>query len=344
VIFGIKFVKEFNLEFNRPIFGSYSSDEKMYLQTYYFHEDGMHYYQALQLAQSGDSRGIILSNDVFKWRYPTLILFWSILTGEGSDIIYIFLGGAAFSLVAIYTLLYELTRDKNLALISSGLTLLYIGSIFVYPTSILFHEWWAWMSLAVGYALLVKNANHLSYPFFIFGMSIRELSLIAVVGSMAASIFVRKQRLYFISLVIIGIGIQFMHSRLVQIQFPLEDASQYTNSVLERLQWPSRSSFLPMISFGTQWFPFKELKIQLILIVSAIFGLILNREKIISSSYAFFIAGILALIIIFPFIVTSEDTAYWGIMFMPFFIPLSTLVLTSIKPRVSKIFPGRNFS
>ena len=311
-----------NLSLGEPSIGSYRSDEYIFLKTFYLVKGGQNYYQSFEQAVAEDARGIVLTNDSFTWRTPTVFYLWKFTASNGQQIFRNFWFLVTITLVFIYFILRKFVAFK-LALLGTIIVIPYFVDILNYKTAFLFTEWWAWFFLIIGLGYYVHNNLRFAWPFFVLAVLTRELMLIPICAFLGYSIILKKNRFYFVSVII-----SFLVFYLFHKGFVLKEAGFATNSLLigTRLHGFDKQSFLTMISFSMKEYPFVSYKIHYLLVLVSTIGLMISFMRKSDKNIFYVYLAAFSFLISLPFITTSFYNDYWGILFMPtliFTIPLA---------------------
>lgn len=306
-----------NLRLGEPEMGTYRSDEFIFLKTFYLLEKGHGYYSSFREAVEGDARGIVLTNDAFAWRLPTVFYFWQLTAKDGIAILRNFWILVTLSLVAVYFLLRKFT-NKKIAILGSIILIPYFVDTVYYKTSYLFTEWWAWFFMIFGLCFFVYDKKKLAFPLFILAVFSRELMMIPFLIFLIYSLFLRKNRLFFASVVVAFIALFLIHQTAVSSQFGKTEYVTNLSSAVLRLHNFDRLSFLEMISFSMRQYPLVAYKSHYLLVLFGMISLGLNlvRRSKNKEIFLIFLAA-WSLFLILPFITTSQYNDYWGILFMP---------------------------
>ncbi|MDO8487337.1 MAG: hypothetical protein Q7S45_03525 [Candidatus Curtissbacteria bacterium] len=304
------------VDLSEPIFGTYRSDEKIFLKTYYLVKSGHSYYDSFQSASANDYANLKLGSDVFTWRLPTAFYIWSLTTTNGYQILAEYWVLAILFLVSVFLIIKKLAT-VNAGLLSVLLVLPYFAGNLSYKTSFLFIEWWALFFFTFGLTFFFYKKFVPAWILFFVAIAIRELMIIPILAFLILSLLLKKNRIFFATLILFSLIIFVLHAHFVLSRFP--DTPQ-TSTILSRFHTPDKQSLLTMISFSMQNYPLTKYRINLLLIVLAFISLLANiKEKGISEKLYYYLAP-WSMLLTFPFITTTLYNDYWGILFMPLLI------------------------
>lgn len=312
-----------SLDLSEPVSGAYRSDEKIFLKTYYLVKSGSSYYDAFQRASANDFAHIKLGPDVFTWRLPTVFYFWQ-LAQNGNQILILYWILAILFLISIYKIVSRL-YSTNAALLAVLLVLPYFAGNLSYKTSFLFVEWWALFLFTFGLAFFFYKKLSAAWVLLLLSVATRELMIIPLAAFLILSLWLKKNRIFFATLILFALIFFAFHSHFVFSRFP---AMHQSSTILLRLHAPDKKTFLTMVSFSMQNYPLTKYRINLFLIMLAIVSLLINIKKIGNREKLYFFIAPWSMLAIFPFITTTFYNDYWGILFIPLLI--STIPLVSL--------------
>ena len=307
-----------------PKLGSYRSDEMIFLKTFYLMEENENYYKAFKTANEGDMRGKKMTNDVFTWRLPSVFYFWKFTAESGKQILANFWILVFLSLISSYFLLRKFLNPW-LALAGPILLLPYFADAFVYKTSFLFTEWWAWFFGLFGLTFFVYQKKLPAWIFLLLAVFTRELMMMPIISFLLISLLFKKNRIFFLSIIFCFFVLLFFHQKTVYEVLELSGGNNFSNLAFGRIHNFNKPVFFKMISFSLRQFPLVKYKSHLLIFAAAFFSLILNlykNYKIKNIAIYYFLIYGWSLAVILPFISSSQYNDYWGILFMP------TLILT----------------
>lgn len=337
LVFVLFFQLNRNVFLTEPKLGSYRSDEMIFLKTFYLMEEGEEYYKAFEIANEGDMRGKVMTNDVFTWRLPALFYFWKFTASTGKQILANFWILVFLSLISSYFLLRKFLNPW-LALAGPILLMPYFADAFVYKTSFLFTEWWAWFFGIFGLTFFVYQKKLPAWIFFLLAVFTRELMIIPIIGFLLISFLFKKNRIFFLSIVFCFFILLFFHQRAVCAILELSVANNFSNLAFGRIHNFNKPVFFKMISFSFRQFPLVKYKSHFLIFATAFFSLVLNLYKNYNSKnitiYYFLIYG-WSLVSILPFISSSRYNDYWGILFMPTLILMIPLILKKNENKIA---------
>lgn len=314
------------VDLTEPVFGAYRSDEKIFLKTYYLIKSGSSYYDSFQSASANDFANIKLGPDVFTWRLPTVFYFWQVAQ-NGYQILTLYWVLAILFLASIYKIVKKI-HSTNAGLLAVLLTLPYFAGNLSYKTSFLFVEWWALFFATFGLALFVYKKFAPAWILFFLAIATRELMIIPVFTFLILSLWLKKNRIFFATLIIFALMFFAVHARFVLARFP--DTPQ-TSTIISRLHTPDKQSFLTMISFSMQNYPLTKYRINLFLIALAFISLLINARRKGDREKLYYLLAPWSMLLTFPFITTTFYNDYWGILFMPLLISTIPLFLSNPK-------------
>ncbi|MEX2028649.1 MAG: hypothetical protein WD988_04095 [Candidatus Curtissbacteria bacterium] len=314
------------LALSEPVAGAYRSDEKIFLKTFYLVKSGNNYYDSFQNASANDFANIKLGPDVFTWRFPTVFYFWQ-FAQNGNQVLILYWVLAGLFLVSIYKIASKL-HSTTAGLLSVLLTLPYFAGNLSYKTSFLFVEWWALFFFSFGLAFFVHKKFIPAWILFLTAVATRELMIIPVIAFLILSIWLKKNKIFFATLILSSLIVFTAHANFVFSRFP--DTYQ-TPNIISRLHTPDKQSFLTMISFSMQNYPLTKYRINLFLIALAFISLIVNVKRKGNREKLYFLLVPWSMLITFPFITTTFYNDYWGIIFMPLLISTIPFLLSKQK-------------
>lgn len=310
-----------------PTPGSYRSDEFIFLRTYYGLKEGKGYYAAFREAVEGDARGIRLVKDVFTWRMPTIFYLWFIFAPSATMIPFLFVILSSIALVAIERIAAKFISSP-LSVVSALILLPYFWDSFYYGTSFLFTEWWGMLFFILGLAFLFYEKSLWSWIFMLLAVTTRELFLFPLLLFQLISLLLKKNRLFFLSIIFSFFLAYFFHSLAVSWQ-PVPD---YRSTLVSRLHQFDSHLSRTMIAFSMRQYPLLRLQLPLFMVVTTLAGLIVgilrHGKHPLGQRYLYVFASI-SLIAIAPFIADTYND-YWGIMFMPLILTLFPIFLLKL--------------
>jgi len=172
-----------------PQAGTYTMDAFLYLRVQDLLKQGSGYYRAFYLAYTQGQGVTGEPVNTFNWRPPTLIRLWSLVPGGPRELLGVFRGLVALTLLASFGLARSRV-DDGLALWAPAL----LGAYFLYASATVWfatHEYWAalfmliglwgWMSGRPGPGSLFLALAILSRELFAF--LLLPLAAFAVLGS-----------------------------------------------------------------------------------------------------------------------------------------------------------------
>lgn len=315
-------VKIHKVDLSEPELKTYSSDERMYLKTFYLMEKGEGFYQAFNQANEGVTGGRIMKSDVFTWRWPTLFYLWKLVSNQGQTILYAYWFLALSALSSGFLLLLKFTKPVY-ALFGPLLLAPYLIDNFSYPTSFLFTEWWGWFFLMFGLTLFIYQKKKAAWVWLGLAILTRELILVPIFALGLVALWQRKDRLYFTSLMLLFFGAFYLHQLQVSALFSLDKGalSLTTSSFLSRLSGFNKLALLKMMAFSTRQYPGVLYHSNWWLVILALGSFIINVWKNLKDKDRFYLLapGWFGLIIL-PCLTSNPYNDYWGIVFMPFLI------------------------
>ncbi len=298
-----------------PVFGTYRSDEKIFLKTYYLVKSGNSYYDAFQSASANDYANIKLGPDVFTWRLPTVFYSWQ-LAQNGNQILILYWSLAVLFFISIYEIIKKL-YCSNAGLLAVLLVLPYFAGNLSYKTSFLFVEWWALFFFTFGLALFLYKKLPAAWILLLLSVATRELMIIPIVSFFILSIALKKNRIFFATIILFSLLIFAIHSHFVLSRFP---QVRQTSTIISRFHSPDKQSFLTMISFSMQNYPLTKYRINLLLIILVFVSLLVNIMAKGDHEKLYYFLAPWSMFLTFPFITTTFYNDYWGILFMPLLI------------------------
>lgn len=303
-----------SLNLSEPQFGTYRSDEMIFLKTYYLVKSGHNYYDSFPKAAANDYANIKLDPDIFTWRLPTVFYFWQ-LAQNGYQILTLYWTLTILFFISIYLIIKKL-YNSNTGLLAVVLVLPYFAGNLSYKTSFLFVEWWALFFFTFGLTFFFYKKLPVAWVLLLLALATRELMTIPIFSLLILSVLLKKNRIFFIALILFSLIIFAIHSHVVLSRFL--DVQQ-TSTIFSRLHAPDKQSFLTMISFSMQNYPLTKYRVNLLLIVLAFVSLVINIKKKGDKGIYYFLAP-WSIFLTFPFITSSFYNDYWGILFMPLLI------------------------
>lgn len=320
VYFSFRFFKNNpDLKLAEPIAGTYRSDELIFLKTFYLVKSGQGYYQSFAQGVAGDTGGIVLTSDTFQWRLPTIFYLWKFTAIDGYFIFVNFWFLTLVSLICIYLILKKFIGSR-FAFLGPILVIPYFLDTLFYKTSLLFTEWWAWFFLIFGLAFFLYQKKKAAFIFLLLAGVTRELMIIPLVLFFAYSLFLKKDRKFFLAIILLTILFFGFHAFNVNRQENIIPASG--RSLFGRLHSFDKQSFLTMISFSMRKYPLVNFKSHYLIVLLAGVSLAVNLARKQTREVLYiFIAGF-SFLLLLPFVTTSAYNDYWGALFMP------TLILT----------------
>lgn len=313
--------------FDEPRVGTYRSDEMIFLKTYYLMEKGWNYYPAFSWAIAGDVRGIVLTSDLFQWRFPTIFYLWNVLANTGWQILFLFWVCVLTTFTAAFLVVRKFTRLLP-ALVVVLLLVPYFIDVFHYQTSFLFTEWWGWFFLMWGLAAYIYDKRIMAWSFWLMAIITRELLIIPVVCFLLLGLWQRRDRILFLSLLVIFGAFVTLHRNMV-VHF-MQGAETSAVNPLTRFHIFDKQSFMPMIAFSMRRYPLIQYKSNWVLVGLA--GLSLLHaiwKRLFCSKVIYVYVAAWSLLFLLPFISTSIYNDYWGILFVP--TVLITIPLLKMK-------------
>jgi len=319
----LKIIDYFPLpELTEPANKNYRSDEMIFLKTFYLMKKNKSYYEAFKQANEEDLRGKSMGKDVFTWRWPTIFYLWKFTANNGQHILRNFYLLALFSLIAVFLILRKFVNFK-LAILGVFLLIPYFADTFIYQTSFLFTEWWAWFFFIIGLAFWLYQKIIPTWIFFFLAVATRELMIIPILFFLIYSFYLKIHRFFFFSIIFLFIFFLLFHQS--EIYLPLANAEDNFNilAALSRFHLPNKLTTQRILAFSMRQYPLIKYKSHYFIIFLGILSLIINliKKKKAKDIYYIFLAG-WSLFLILPFITSSQHNDYWGILFMP------TLILT----------------
>ena len=320
VYFSFRFFKSNpDLKLAEPAVGTYRGDELIFLKTFYLVKNGQGYYQSFAQGVAGDTRGIVLTSDTFQWRLPAIFYLWKFTSIDGYFIFVNFWFLTLVSLICIYFILKKFIGSR-LAFLGPILVVPYFLDVLFYKTSFLFTEWWAWFFLTFGLTFFLYQKKKVAFIFFLLSAVTRELMIFPLILFFIYSLFLKKDRRFFLAIVTLTLLFFAFHAFNVSLQESITPASG--SSPLTRLHSFDKQSFLSMISFSMRKYPLVNFKIHYLIVLLAGVSLAVNlARKQTREVFYIFIAGF-GFLLLLPFVTTSAYNDYWGVLFM------STLILT----------------
>ena len=307
-----------NLELNEPIYGTYTSDEKQFLKTYYLMKSGNNFYEAFKIASEGRVAGTPLDNDSFKWRLPTVFYLWKALAVNGRQIFLLYLIWLAAFFIGIFFLLKKL-EGIFVSLWAIILLTPYFLNLSDYKTSFLFVEWWALFPFIIGLAFFVYGKYKISWIFFLIAIITREHMIIPLLSFVAIAFLKKEYRLFFSSLVVAFLCFYGFHYIFIANQFQNYNLSSLVQ-FNSRFHLIHKNILMKMFAFSMQQYPLISLRVNLWLILASFVSLIgfLKSNNKPTAEYYLYTAP-WSLLIAFMFI-AGDYNDYWGILFMPLLI------------------------
>ncbi len=311
---------------NEPKNHGFQSDEMYFLKTFYEFRDGENIYQALKSADT--ARGGKMKPNIFMWRWPTVFYLWTFVAKNGIQILYLFWTLAVFSWISVYFILKKYLHSL-LAVTGAVFVMIYFSDAVFYKTSFLFTEWWGWFFFMYGLVFFVHKKLKIAWPLFLVAISTRELMIIPIIIFLIISFIVKKNQLFFLSLLILFGIFLLVHNYFIRLTLHTVAVSAGSAGI----HLPNKAQVLRMISFSMRGFPFLRYYSHLILLTAALGAflkiVITQKEEMLYVSFA----GI-SLALILPFISNSYSD-YWGITFMPSLLMIIPLLF--VKPHEKNI-------
>ncbi len=297
----------------------YRGDGMIFLKTYYLLKSNSNFYDTYRQATGRDNSKRQLKADVFTWRLPTIFYFWRLFAINGYQILIIYWILAFLFLLSIFFLLKRLS-----GIIASWLGVILILPYFAgnlwYKDSFLFTEWWSLFFFIIGLTFFIYKKYRVAWFILLFSVLIRELILIPLICFLIWSLLEKRNRLFFTTIVAIFIIFFVLHYSLVISSFNNNRESMTTfNLLLHRFHPFVRLGFLRMTAFSFWSYPFIKFRVNLILfvigLVSLLKYLVSHWEKLDDKFYIYISSW--SFLLVLPFITSSLENDYWGILFMP---------------------------
>lgn len=308
-----------DLKLAEPTVGAYRSDELIFLKTFYLVKNGQDYYRSFAQSVAGDTRGIVLTRDTFQWRLPTIFYLWKFTSIDGYFVFVNFWFLTLVSLICIYLILKKFIGSR-LALLGPVLAIPYFLDTLFYKTSFLFTEWWAWFFFIFGLSFFLYQKKKAAFIFLLLAALTRELMILPLILFFVYSLFLKKDRRFFLAIIALTIVFFVFHALNVGRQENIIPSSG--SSLFGRLHSFDKQSFLTMISFSMRKYPLVNFKSHYLIVLLAGVSLAVNLARKQTREVLYiFIAGF-SFLLLLPFITTSLYNDYWGALFMP------TLILT----------------
>jgi len=318
----------YSLDLSEPKDNMYTTDEKIYLKSFYLQKQGLSYYQAQLLAVEKEEGNITLDTNVFAWRLPTIFFIWKIFAVDGYQIVRLFWFLTFISFACIFFINKKFT-NLLFAFLGPILLLPYFYDALTYQTSFLLTEWWAWFVLIFALFLFIYRRFFLAWPFFLLSCLIREQMIIPIVAFFILSLFFKKHRRYFLLIILFFLLFFNQHYKSVVLATNIQTTGNILNSITKRVHGFQKISFLKITAFLMRRYPLIQHKInQIIILISALSLTINILKKPINHYLYYFLASSWSLFITIPFIITGAHTDYWGILFMPGLIATIPLIFS----------------
>lgn len=319
----------YDIDLHEPKTGQHSSDEKIYLKTFYLVEQGTSYYSALDQANKSDIAGRQLSNDTFKWRMPTIFYLWTLTSRDGYGILRLFWMFVVLTLCSIYLILRKFLGFR-LAILGPLLLLPYLADAVSYSTSFLLSEWWGWFFMTIAMCLFMYDKRAIAWPLFLLAGLSRELMLIPIICLVLVDYVLQKNWKYFGSIAVGIISALLLHHYSVGNYLQTEGGFRLS-LITSRFHRFDLESFHATSSFLMRKYPFVNYRMPLVFSGLAVLALVKNLVVKTDRHVFYFLTSVWSLMICIPFIITGSHTDYWGILFMPWLISSIPLIFISGK-------------
>lgn len=325
-------------DFKQPLANTYRSDEMVFLRTYYLMKENNDFYQSFYKASNERFPKLVLTPDVFTWRFPTVFYLWRLTAPSGFFILVLYWIIVAIFLFSSYLLVKKISDFKS-AILSVILVLPYLAGNFVYKTSFLFIEWWASFFLISGLTLFLYKKVKLAWIFFGLALFSRELIIIPIIILFIYSLAQKMHRLFFASLISFFIIFYFIHSQLIFAH--LHNSNFHNFFIFSRIHYFDKLSFQAMIAFSMQLYPLIKFKINYVFVLLFFIGflLLLKSKKATRDDYYVYLVPS-SFVAILPLITTSYYNDYWGILFMPLLIMLIAPIYLKLQ-KISSVIRSR---
>lgn len=319
---------------SEPQNNNYSSEEMVYLKTYYLVKKGRSFYTAFRTADSTARNGPKLSLDLNHWRLPTVFYIWDAFTQTGRELLSLFVFFSLILLLCSYMLLQKL-KMKRLSILGPILLFPYIIGSLGTKSEFLLTEWWGLIFFVIGLTFVFYNKKLLAGVAFVITVSIQQFFIVPIIALFIYSLILRTNRIIFLISAIAGIVFYLTNRYYISLVMGIYHSKIIIDERLSVFSFKSLQNMMvvPFGNFGNQ--------IGEIVVILGVLILILSWISERKKETMYLLVSIISLLASLPILASNQEKQL-GILFIPLVLLCIPLILRVKFKRVLKSFLKRN--